>query len=92
MAERGMRTIVRGRVHGVGFRAFVVREARRLGLDGFTRNLPDGSVEVIASGPPLQLDLLVERLHAGPPLSRVDAVERCDLDPPPLHTGFEVRS
>ena len=86
-----MRTIVRGRVQGVGFRAFVVREARRLGLDGFTRNLPDGSVEVVASGHPLQLELLVERLRSGPPLSQVDAVERIDLDPPPSLGEFEMR-
>jgi len=86
-----MRTIVRGRVQGVGFRAFVVREARRLGLDGFTRNLPDGSVEVVASGHPLQLELLVERLRSGPPLSQVDAVERIDLDPPPPLGEFEMR-
>jgi acylphosphatase len=87
-----MRTIVRGRVQGVGFRAFVVREARRLGLGGFTRNLPDGSVEVVASGHPLQLDRLVERLNAGPPLSRVDAVDRADLDPPPRQADFDIRS
>jgi acylphosphatase len=92
MANCGMRMIVRGRVQGVGFRAFVAREARQLGLGGFTRNLPDGSVEVVAGGQPLRLDLLAERLQAGPPLSRVDAVERFELDPAPSPGTFEVRS
>ena len=92
MAGRGMRTIVRGRVQGVGFRAFVAREARQLGLGGYARNLPDGSVEVVASGHPLQLDLLAARLRAGPPLSRVDVVERTDLDLPPQCADFDIRS
>lgn len=91
MTARGMRAIVRGRVQGVGFRAFVVREARQLGLDGYTRNLPDGGVEVVAGGHPLQLDLLVERLQSGPPLARVEAVERTDVEPPPPRSSFEMR-
>ncbi len=91
MAERGMRMIVRGRVQGVGYRAFVLHEARRLGLGGFTRNLPDGSVEVVAGGPRLQLDLFAERLAIGPPMSRVEAVERTEIDSPPSHESFDVR-
>ena len=44
------RYVVRGRVQGVGYRYFVLRQAEELGLAGFARNLPDGSVEVIAEG------------------------------------------
>jgi acylphosphatase len=92
MTARGMRTIVRGRVQGVGYRAFVLREARRLGLAGYARNLPDGSVEVVAAGDALQLDVLAEQLRAGPPLARVDDIERTDVDPPPADADFGIRS
>jgi acylphosphatase len=57
---------VSGLVQGVGFRWFVRERARRLGLAGWVRNLPDGSVEVMASGDAGQLDLLREELRRGP--------------------------
>src|SRR5262249_61105815 len=57
------RFIVRGRVQGVGFRWFVEREAHMLGLGGWVRNNPDGSVEVLAMGTPDQLSGLRSRLH-----------------------------
>jgi acylphosphatase len=65
---------VRGRVHGVGFRVFVLREAGHLGLDGFVANERDGSVHVVAEGAPEELDALEERLHDGPPASVVERV------------------
>ena len=86
------RWIVRGRVQGVGFRWFVMREAERLGLGGFARNLRDGTVEVVSQGPDAALDQLEEQLRRGPPHGRVDAVERLEvpveLDVP---TSFEIR-
>ncbi|MFA4837700.1 MAG: acylphosphatase [Dehalococcoidia bacterium] len=67
---------VHGRVQGVYFRAFVEREARGLGLTGYTRNLPGGiSVEVSAEGEREKLEELVKRLHAGPSGSRVENVD-----------------
>ena len=91
VAIRALRAIVRGRVQGVGFRAFVLREARALGLRGFTRNLFDGGVEVVAVGEDADVQRLVQRLHVGPPLSRVEAVDRTPIDPPPDTPEFEVR-
>jgi len=70
---------VRGRVQGVGFRWYVQRRAEVLGLDGFARNLPDGSVEVVARGPTAALDQLHRALLAGPRLSRVEDVEMLDV-------------
>ena len=70
MAEQAMRLIVRGRVQGVGFRYATVEQGRRLGLDGWARNLPDGSVEVVAAGPPDALDRLAEWCRNGPPSAR----------------------
>jgi acylphosphatase len=65
---------VRGRVQGVGFRFFVLREARRLGLAGSVRNTPDGRVEVLAQGPQDSLRELERLLHKGPMFGRVDQV------------------
>jgi len=69
------RIIVRGRVQGVGFRYFALREARALGIDGWARNLPDGSVEIEASGEPHVLETFIESIRLGPPYSKVSSVE-----------------
>lgn len=86
-----MRLIVRGRVQGVGFRYATVEQGRRLGLDGWARNLPDGSVEVVAAGPDAALDQLACWCANGPPSARVATVDRSagpDAVPP---GGFAVR-
>jgi acylphosphatase len=81
---------VHGRVQGVGFRAWVRREATGLGLRGEAHNEADGSVRVSVQGPPERVERLAELLAKGPYLARVDRVERSDLaeDVPP---GFEIR-
>jgi acylphosphatase len=73
------RWIVRGRVQGVGFRWFVWREAQRLGLGGFARNRPDGTVEVVSQGPEEALDAMERILTRGPSMARVDAVDRLEV-------------
>ncbi len=75
--ETQVRAIVHGRVQGVYFRGTTVEQARSLDLAGFARNLPDGSVEVVARGPKERVDVLVKFLHRGPSLARVLKV---DLD------------
>lgn len=85
-----MRALVSGRVQGVGFRFFVVREARRLGLTGAVANMPDGRVEVQAKGDGDSLEQLVKRLHRGPLLSRVDRVEVEWGVPIPEVTDFNI--
>jgi acylphosphatase len=62
-------------VQGVGYRYFVVREAGRLGVKGYTRNLDDGRVEVYAVGTSEQLADLAGRLHTGPRFADVRGVE-----------------
>lgn len=69
------RYLVRGRVQGVGFRYFVQRQARALGVRGHTRNLDDGQVEVFAVGTAAQLGELEGYLWKGPPYSDVRGVE-----------------
>jgi len=73
------RWIVRGVVQRVGFRWFVLREADRLGLGGFARNLRDGTVEVVSQGPEKALEALERALAQGPPGARVEAVDRLEV-------------
>jgi acylphosphatase len=84
---------VYGRVQGVGFRAWVVKQARALNLTGYARNLADRrQVEVVAEGPDAHLDQLVEALHKGPWIARV---ERVAMDRFPVrgdYSGFEIRT
>jgi acylphosphatase len=88
------RFLVAGMVQGVGFRWYVARHARGLGLSGFARNLPDGSVEIVATGGDLAaLDRLEELLRAGPAHARVDQVNAQDqADDPEIPTrSFDIR-
>jgi acylphosphatase len=66
---------VQGRVQGVGFRAFVWREASRHQLSGWARNLHDGSVEIVVSGAEGSVDAFREAVREGPRSARVDRVE-----------------
>jgi acylphosphatase len=74
------RFLVAGRVQGVFFRASTRAEALRLGLAGTARNLEDGRVEVVASGPQAALDALERWLQQGPPAARVEHVSRENID------------
>lgn len=75
------RYVVRGRVQGVGYRYFVLRQAHALGLSGYARNQADGSVEVVAAGKETDLGELEARLREGPAFATVDEVEREPIAP-----------
>lgn len=81
---------VRGRVQGVGYRYFVLREAERRNLTGFARNQTDGSVEVVAEGPEESLRDLEARLREGPAFSGVESVE-AEAIAPRGDLGFQIR-
>jgi acylphosphatase len=71
-----LRAIVRGQVQGVGFRAFVQKRARELGLQGYARNRSDGrSVEVVAEGSRPALEALLAGLKIGPSAAQVESVD-----------------
>lgn len=76
------RFLVSGMVQGVGFRWFVARHARSLGLAGFARNLPDGRVEVVVTGPDDALPALEQLLRTGPANAQVEGVERSSESAP----------
>lgn len=76
MAELARARIrVRGMVQGVWFRQSTADEARRLGLEGWVRNLADGSVEAEAQGERGRVEALVRWCHRGPPAARVEGVD-----------------
>lgn len=86
------RYVVSGQVQGVGFRWFVHRHAARLRLSGWAQNLPDGRVEVVASGPGDALEELEELLRQGPSRAGVAALEITDLPPAAVgRSGFDIR-
>jgi acylphosphatase len=72
---RAVRVIVRGRVQGVGFRAFVEMEALSRGLSGWVRNRRDGTVEAVLSGEDEAVRAALAALRQGPPASRVTDLE-----------------
>jgi acylphosphatase len=88
--RRGVRLRLTGRVQGVGFRWFAHHAAHQLGIAGRVKNLPDGSVEVIAIGDLSALATLRERLREGPSGARVLNVEEQELAVVPDLEGFEI--
>jgi acylphosphatase len=75
MATKRVQVIVRGRVTGVFFRAATQREARRLGVTGWVKNRPDGSIEVVAEGEEDAIKEIISWAHHGPSAARVDGVD-----------------
>jgi acylphosphatase len=88
--KRRVKVTVSGRVQGVWYRAWTREEARDLGLDGWVRNRPDGSVEAVLEGLPGDVEVMLRLLWSGPPLARVDGVVAQDWDEP-VAPGFEQR-
>lgn len=88
------RVLVAGRVQGVGYRAACAREAARLGLGGHARNLPDGRVEVVATGAAEHVAALLDWCRVGPPGARVADValeEAPGVGDHPERHRFQVR-
>ena len=83
--------IVRGVVQGVAFRWSTVATAQRLGVAGWVRNLPDGSVEVWAEAEAGSIEVLTAWLHEGPGGARVSEVVEEEAVPAGLE-GFEIRA
>lgn len=71
--------LISGKVQGVWFRANTQKKAQQLGVNGWVRNLPDGSVEVKATAPAENLNEFIAWLKIGPELARVDnvTIESC---------------
>jgi len=84
------RYVVQGRVQGVGYRYFVLRQADALGISGFARNRPDGSVEVVAEGDEATLADFEAHLRQGPAFAEVSGVLR-EATAERGQAGFHIR-
>ena len=82
--------IIYGRVQGVWFRAHTKEIADKLGIKGWVRNLPDGSVEAVFEGNEESIEEMIKWCHQGPPLARVDRVE-INYEEPKGERNFEIR-
>ncbi len=82
--------IISGRVQGVCFRAFARDEARKLGVKGWVRNLPDGNVESVVEGDPSAVDQMIKWFHQGPPYGTVTKVSVWDEPIKEHYTDFEI--
>ena len=78
---KAVRVLISGSVQGVGFRWGVEREAGRLGVDGWVRNLSDGRVEARLEGDEAAVDGVVAYCHEGPDTARVESVSVTDVEP-----------
>jgi acylphosphatase len=81
--------MITGHVQGVSFRYSAQRQARSFGLDGWVRNAPDGSVEVVVEGEPEAVRLFVNWAHSGPPGATVDSIDT-EEEAPRGEQGFRI--
>lgn len=92
---QAIHAIAEGRVQGVGYRWFVQKAATKLGIKGYVRNLPDGTVELEAEGDSESLDALIVELKKGPFGAHVQAVKShrksLQSDAERRFTTFEIR-
>ena len=86
-----LEALAMGRVQGVGFRFFASQKAKKLGLKGFVKNVPDGSVEIVAEGKKSDLEKFLEELRKGTGLSRVESIKADWSKSVNEFTKFEVR-
>jgi len=91
-SSRAIEAVVRGRVQGVGFRWFVLRQAAVLDVSGWVANERDGAVRVVAEGPAEEVGLLLAALREGPPGADVMEVAVAEHPATGGFDGFSVRS
>ena len=85
-----IKVIIKGRVQGVFFRVSTQKQAQRLNLCGYAKNLDDGRVEVLAQGEEKNVKTLLKWLHAGPPLAKVEQITWKEQQPS-THTRFLIQ-
>ncbi len=90
MTEKRLHIIVSGLVQGVGFRMFVMREASARGLSGWTRNLPDGTVEVEAQGNAGLIDEFIGQTRIGPARSSITSIKVRETAIDASERGFRI--
>jgi acylphosphatase len=89
LSRSSLKCVVSGRVQGVFYRASTAERAQALGLAGWVRNQPDGTVELVVSGNPDSVESLIAWLWQGPPDAEVSAVAIEQYDQP-VEPGFRI--
>lgn len=82
--------IFKGHVQGVGFRATLQRHAETLHVNGFARNLKDGSVEMVAQGEKETLAQLIQAIQDKPRAATITSISNVESQPQALHEGFRI--
>lgn len=88
---RRVRVLISGRVQGVFFRAYTKEEAKRLGLKGWVKNLPDGRVEALFEGEDEAVEKMIKWCHRGSPASKVEKVEVFEEPYLGEYEGFSIK-
>lgn len=91
MATSTKHLCITGKVQGVYYRAWTVKKAQEIGLNGWVRNRQDGSVEALVQGDEEDIQALIEACHDGPPAARVDNIEVEKTPAEENLTGFNQR-
>ena len=76
---KNLEIIVSGRVQGVCYRAFVLHRANELNIKGYTKNMMNGNVKVIASGENNAMNIFISMLKEGPSIARVDNIQTSEI-------------
>jgi len=90
MVERCAHVTIRGRVQGVGFRAWTERTARGLGLTGWARNRRNGDVEAVFAGDAAQVAAMLATCRQGPPMALVTDILEVDSEVDDEGSGFRI--
>jgi acylphosphatase len=90
MARVARKFLIRGDVQGVGYRFFAQRAAARHQVVGYVRNCPDGTVEALAEGSPVDVEEFKKDLATGPQWAMVGQVEEISLEPTELYSSFRI--
>ncbi|OCK83705.1 Acylphosphatase [Lepidopterella palustris CBS 459.81] len=91
MADKRISYKVGGKVQGVNFRKFTVKQAKRIGITGFVRNASDGSVIGEAQGSDKALKEFIQHLNKGPLAASVTSIEHSYIDTKRGESGFSAR-
>lgn len=86
-----VRMKVYGKVQGVGFRYYTLRQANKLGVKGWVRNARDGTVEIVAQGDPASLQKLAAAVKQGSPASEVKRIHVEETDGMKRYSSFQVK-
>lgn len=89
--QKQIRVIIKGRVQGVFYRASTKKQADQLGIQGWVRNLPDGSVEALFQGDQTIISKMLAWCRQGPPASKVETVSTENPEMTERFKTFEVR-